>query len=285
MRKGFDHAALAALGIALIVDPGPAAAEPAPGESTEVIPAGIAPGSAPSETDPLYDEDFDLESDGSRIDPFEGANRSIMLFNQQVDTFLLEPLTTGYRFLVPRPARRSIRNVFLNLNSPSILVNDLLQLRFRDAAETAGRFVLNTTVGWGGLFDAGKAAGWERHESDFGQTLALAGVKSGPYLVLPLMGPSTVRDGLGDVVDRFFQPLTYFLGPGQQLILGGGSGFTTRAAYAEELAALEASSVDFYAALRSVYLQSRRAEIWGHTSVSGNGNAGSRGAAGYAVED
>ena len=96
---------------------------------------------------------------------------------RESNTVVFDPVTRGYRFLVPEPARKGIRRAFLNLNSPKIFVNDLLQLRFKDAAQTLGRFVLNTTLGLGGLFDAGKAAGWERHDTDFGQTLAKMGVR------------------------------------------------------------------------------------------------------------
>jgi len=145
-------------------------------------------------------------------------------------------------------------------------VNDVLQLRFDDAGQTLGRFLLNSTVGMGGLFDAGIEAGWEWHDADFGQTLALYGAPSGPYLVLPVFGPTTLRDGFGDVVDRMFEPLTYVFGIGLlgssiQVVVGTGTGITTYEAHADELEQLEEGSIDFYAALRSVYLQSREAEI------------------------
>ena len=229
--------------------------------------------------DPLFDEDFDeaypLDDPFDGADPFEGANRKIFSFNRGVDRYFLDPLTRGYQWLVPEPGRRAVFRAFQNIESPAIVVNDLLQLRFVDAAETTGRFLLNSTLGMGGLFDAGRAAGWERHRSDFGQTLALAGVNRGPYIMIPVLGPSTVRDGFGRIVDSMLQPLTYILGPGQILVsatLTGGSGLAYREKYADQLEALEASSVDFYAALRSVYLQSRRAHIWGHAQLDGNGS-------------
>ena len=141
------------------------------------------------------------------------------------------------------------------------MVNDLLQLRFKDAAQTVGRFVLNTTLGIGGFFDVGIEVGWEHHESDFGQTLGRLGVGAGPYLVVPVMGPNTIRDGFGGIVDLFFQPLTYLIGPIESIVLGVSRGFTTLDATDAALKALEESSVDFYAALRSAYLQSRAAHI------------------------
>jgi phospholipid-binding lipoprotein MlaA len=213
------------------------------------------------ESDPLSDPDFEIEGDGSARDPIEPLNRVFFAFNEAIDWALWDPLTRGYRLAVPEPARRGVHRVFLNLNSPSIIVNKLLQLRFRGAAEALGRFVLNTTVGWGGLFDAGKAAGWEYDHADFGQTLALAGVPSGPYLVLPLLGPTTVRDGFGDAVDQFMHPMTYFIGPTTQIFVGTGWGLSTYEAHCDELDALRESAVDFYSVLRSVYLQNRESEI------------------------
>ena len=109
----------------------------------------------------------------------------------------------------------------------------------------------------------GIEAGWQHHEADFGQTLGRLGVGSGPYLMLPVFGPNTMRDGFGGVVDLFFQPLTYLMGPVESLVIGAGSGFSTLDARDAALKALEESSVDFYAALRSAYLQNRAAHING----------------------
>jgi len=154
--------------------------------------------------DALFDEEFDFGADYTANDPFESTNRVFLKFNRGLDRFLLGPLTRGYRVVIPEVARRSMRRVFVNLNSPSVFVNDLLQLRFADAGQTFGRFLLNTTLGLGGIFDVGVEAGWEHHDADFGQTLARLGIGSGPYLVVPVLGPNTVRDGLGDIVDVLF---------------------------------------------------------------------------------
>jgi phospholipid-binding lipoprotein MlaA len=239
-------------------------------EARASSPTGEESVEAPSleEPDALFDDAFDseleLSSDMDRADPFESANRKVFVFNQGVDTILLDPVTRGYRFLVPELARKGVRRMFLNLESPKILVNDLLQLRFKDAGETFGRFVLNTTMGLGGLLDVAKSAGWEHHDADFGQTLGKMGVASGPYLVIPIFGPSTVRDGLGSIVDMAMRPLMYILGPTEivlQISIASGDSLTELDANHDKLEALEKSSIDFYAAMRSAYLQSRRAKI------------------------
>ena len=211
--------------------------------------------------DVLFDEEFYFGEDLSAKDPFERANRTFLKFNRGLDRYVLSPLTRGYRFVVPEIARRAVRRMFVNFNSPSILVNDLLQLRFADAGQTLGRFLLNTSLGLGGIFDVGVEAGWVHHEADFGQTLARMGVGSGPYLVLPVLGPNTVRDGFGDIVDVLFQPLTYLIGPTPNIWIGTGSGFTKLEANSRLLRVLEESSVDYYSALRSAYRQARAAHI------------------------
>jgi phospholipid-binding lipoprotein MlaA len=276
MRTGLQRGlASTGLAIALLVAAVPAAAGSA---ASLVDPSGEWDLDAPisSESDSLLDDEFDSafeaefdaqlerESDMARSDPFESANRKVFAFNRGVNRYVLNPVLKGYRFAVPGPARKSIRRVFLNLESPRIFVNDVLQLRFADAGRTLGRLVLNSVLGVGGLLDAGAAAGWERHDSDFGQTLAKAGVPSGPYIVVPVFGPNTVRDGLGNVVDLTFQPLTYILGPAQlmiQLYMHGGVSLTALEQSHDKIAALEVASVDFYAAMRSAYLQHR----WANT--------------------
>jgi len=258
--------AIVSIALALAFSPNPAEAE---GDSASEIPAGASanfdvsagPDLGP---DPLFDDDFENESPEQAADPFERSNRKVFGFNEGLDTVLIRPVLVGYRFLVPTFARRGIRRMFLNLSSPKIFVNDLLQLRFRDAGITLGRLALNTTLGFGGLLDPGEAAGWPRHDSDFGQTLAKYGMPSGPYLVVPVLGPSTVRDGFGDIVDLAFQPLTYVLWPAQimlQVYIGGGTGLAALDANYDKVNALEESSIDFYAAMRSAYLQNRRAVI------------------------
>lgn len=231
------------------------------------------PALAEEEPDPLFDDLFDEEFDDDPAgypDPLERSNRGVFAFNRQVDRFILDPVTEAYRWAVPKAGRQALERMFTNLSSTKTLMNDFLQLEWKDASVTGVRLVVNTSVGLIGLFDVAEMMGLEGHESDFGQTLALAGTPSGPYLQLPLLGPATVRDGVGTVVDGFFQPTYYILGP-SNLILGpteillysGSSGISTRDRHYIELKSLEDSSIDFYAAMRSGYYQDRTAEIWG----------------------
>lgn len=230
--------------------------------------AGIyTPGFA-QEPDPLFD---DYEEDAGPIafpDPFEPVNRWTFRFNQQVDRWFLDPITNGYRHVMPDVAKHAISRVLLNLNMPVFVANDIFQGRFEDAGIVVWRFIANTTVGIGGLIDVGELLDVKGHRSDFGQTLALWGCGSGPYLIIPVLGPTTVRDGFGTMVDLLLRPTTYFLAPADQLMFtsihGGGSGLALRESSIEGLRALRESSVDFYAALRSAYFQNRMAEIQEH---------------------
>ena len=216
---------------------------------------------SPSAAEDEFIDDYQAELGDSVPDPIEPVNRKFFGFNDQVDQMLLLPVTKAYQFVVPEPARICIRRTFRNLRSPVYFVNDLLQLRFYDAAETLAAFALNSTAGVGGLFDAAAEAGWEQHSTDFGQTLGVYRVPSGPYLVIPLLGPSTVRDSVGDLVDRAFDPFTYFFGMGGLIFLGTSSGFVTREANSEAIQALRSSSVDYYAAMRSAFTQNRESHI------------------------
>lgn len=215
----------------------------------------------PGDYDPLFDDDLGFSDDFAARDPFEGMNRFTLNLNERIDWLIFDPVTKLYRLAVPEPARDGIHRVFINLNSPAIIVNKLLQMRFEEAAKALGRFTVNTTAGFGGLFDAAKEAGWVHSHADFGQTLALWGTPSGPYLVIPLFGPSTLRDGFGDVVDQFMNPVTYFIGPTPQLFAGAGYGFSRREASIDTVHALRDSSIDYYAVLRSAYLQDRDAQL------------------------
>ena len=223
--------------------------------------AALSAGARPK-FDPLFDEDFDESGgDAAVADPLEPFNRIIYGVNEAVDFVLLTPATRIYRVAVPRPARTGIRRAFLNLNSTSILINKILQLRLGGAAKTLGRFLLNTTAGCGGLFDPARTVGWEPQHADFGETLASVSVPPGPYLMLPFFGPSSIRDGFGTIVDQFLQPTLYFLGPVSHIFLGTGFGFTLRDEKADEIRLLKESSVDYYSVLRSAYWQNREASL------------------------
>jgi phospholipid-binding lipoprotein MlaA len=251
MRATIARAALAfLLGLPLLAAPAPAE-EGAPAAEADLS-------EEPSDED---SDEYTAELGASVPDPIESLNREFFQFNDQVDQHLLVPVTNAYRFAVPTLVRMCIRRTFRNLRSPVYFVNNLLQLRFHEAAETAAGFLLNSTAGVGGLFDAAAEVGWEQHTSDFGQTLGVYGVQSGPYLVIPLLGPSTVRDSVGDLVDRAFDPLTYFFSMGGLIFLGTSSGFVTREANSEAIQALRSSSVDYYSAMRSAFTQNRESRI------------------------
>jgi phospholipid-binding lipoprotein MlaA len=264
--------ALAALLAILVRAPLPASAEPA-----APPPADNAP---QREVIPL-DESFDLEDTNAAPsgfpDPLERTNRSVLQVDQQVDRWVIEPIVKTYQFVVPPPGRRMVRRFCLNINSVSTLANDLLQREWGDATVTTQRLVINSTIGIGGLFDPAAALGMERHSSDFGQTLALAGIGSGPYLIMPLFGPSTVRDASGTVVDFFFQPLLYVLPIATLFIyegsLGLSTGLSARDVYGEALASLRSSSVDYYSALRNAFYQTREAQIWDRRQAHRRGEA------------
>jgi phospholipid-binding lipoprotein MlaA len=212
--------------------------------------------------DPLFDEDWGIDETLGFPDPFQPVNRLFLEFNRGLDKVLFDPLTQLYRFAFPPQIRLVIRRVFLNLGSPPIVVNDLLQGEFEDAGVALGRLSINTLLGGGGMIDVAAGAGLSRHRADFGQTLALYGVASGPYLVLPIFGPGNARDMVGGVVDGLMRPATWILGFTEQIYYGGGSGLSTREESYEALQALVESSVDFYAALRNAYYQARMGELW-----------------------
>jgi len=202
---------------------------------------------------------FATELEVPEADPLEEMNRAVFGFNERVDRFVVDPVGRAYGWVVPDPAERAVLRFFANLNSPAILLNDILQLEAKRAGVTLSRFVINTTAGVGGLFDVADSVGLDAHHADFGQTMARAGLGSGPYLVIPMLGPSTARDAFGSAVDLLFRPHLYVLGPVQFLLVGSGNGFVARESYIDELEALRDSSVDFYATMRNLYFQ-RRAE-------------------------
>lgn len=138
----------------------------------------------------------------SQGDPWEPYNRGMTTFNNGVDRVLLKPLAKGYRFITPDPLERGFSNMFSNLNTPVVLVNNLLQGKPGAALSDTGRFLVNSTIGIAGLFDPASHMGLEKHNEDFGQTLAVWGVASGPYLVLPFWGPTTLRGAVGTVPDQ-----------------------------------------------------------------------------------
>lgn len=211
----------------------------------------------------LFSDDFALEFEDEVSDPLERMNRGIFRGNRFLDRVLLDPLARGYRWILPGPVRGAVRGVFENLGSPGVIVNDLLQGEGSRAGDASARFLLNTTVGLAGIWDPATRIGYQAHNSDFGQTLGKAGWETGPYLVLPVFGPNTTRDLVGDVVDLALRPDTWLLPLGSRLVLGSTDGISLKDANLEEINALEASSVDFYTAMRSAYMMDRDAFVLG----------------------
>ena len=144
-------------------------------------------------------------------DPWEGMNRRIQTFNDTADRWILKPVAKGYKRITPNLLQRGISNFFVNLAYPIVVVNQFLQGKFAEGASDTGRFVMNTTLGIGGLFDPASGAHLALHDEDFGQTFARWGAGSGPYLVIPFLGPSTVRDGLGSAVSYTVQPMRFVI--------------------------------------------------------------------------
>ncbi len=194
-------------------------------------------------------------------DPMEPWNRGVLEFNRGFDDFVLRPIAVVYRHILPGVVRGRINLFLMNLRTPVILANDLMQGEPERAGETLGRFVINSTVGVGGLFDVATEWGLEPHNEDFGQTLAVWGAGEGPYLMLPFFGPSNPRDATGIVVDLFLDPLSYVLDDKYLIARFGTRVVDERERNIENLDNLDATSVDFYAALRSLYRQYRDSEV------------------------
>src|SRR5437762_9060370 len=201
-------------------------------------------------------------------DPLEDTNRKIFDFNQVVDRNVLVPIAKTYGTVLPDPVRDSLRDFLRNLREPLIFANDALQGEFERAGQTFARFTLNSTLGVGGLIDvAGRWGELPYHEDDLGLTFAVWGVPEGPYLVVPVLGPSTPRDlggqvaeGFGDPFNRLVtgNPYTLYWIP---FVRGGVAGIDQRSRYIETLADIERTSLDYYATIRSLYRQRRAALI------------------------
>jgi phospholipid-binding lipoprotein MlaA len=142
-------------------------------------------------------------------DPWESWNRGVYKFNDAVDRAIAKPVATTYVKVVPPPIRLGVSNFFANLDTPTVLINDALQGKFLAAANDLGRFVLNSTVGLGGILDPATAAGLDKNDEDFGQTLGKWGVHPGPFVELPVLGPSDLRDAPGRLVDTYTNPRQY----------------------------------------------------------------------------
>ena len=195
-------------------------------------------------------------------DPLEPVNRAVFRFNIFADDWVLDPVARAYRKVTPVPVRRSVGNFLANLRSPVIFANDLLQGERDRAGVTLGRFMINTTLGVFGLFDPASAIGYLPHHEDMGQTFGVWGAPSGPYLMLPLLGPSSVRDATGRVGDYFINPLNQCcVDTDERLAIFGTDTVSEREANIEFIDDLKANSLDLYAAVRTIYIQKREADI------------------------
>ncbi len=187
-------------------------------------------------------------------DPWEGLNRKVQKFNDAADRRLLKPIAKGYTKVVPRVLRRGVSNFFSNLTYPVVVVNQLLQGKLREGASDTGRFLFNSIVGIGGLFDPATRVGIARHEEDFGQTLGKWGIYSGPYVVVPFLGPRTIRDGAGSFADSYMFAPRY---AEDETVRYGLTGLYFLDGRAALLDVEELISGDRYAFMRDAYLQRR----------------------------
>jgi phospholipid-binding lipoprotein MlaA len=195
-------------------------------------------------------------------DPFEKFNRGVYRFNDTLDRYALQPAATVYRDYTPKLVQTGVGNFFENLGYPTTIANQLLQGKFKQGAQDTGRFLLNTTLGWGGLIDvASGGTTLPKHDEDSGQTLGRWGVRAGPYLMLPFLGPSTLRDTPARIADDFTQPFRWYDYGSERWFSLGLSLIDTRA----QLLPLDQTlkqTFDPYAFVRNAYLQRRQYAVY-----------------------
>lgn len=217
-------------------------------------------------------------------DPWEPMNRGIFAFNETIDEYALEPVAIAFDFVLPEFAQTGLANFFDHLKIPTIFVNDLLQGKPGAAANDILRLLYNTIFGLGGFIDIATMTDIPKSDEDFGQTLGVWGVPSGPYLMMPLFGPYTLRSGLGRVVEIGATSYAYFTPFWSQVAnlngvetFGASAGLFTlelvslRATYLEEIEAGRADAFDYYVFVRNAYLQNRRAKVLDQTDAPADG--------------
>lgn len=194
-------------------------------------------------------------------DPLESINRPFWTFTwDYADKYVLKPASSAYVNNVNEDVRSGLYNVALNLNEPSTVINNLLQGKFTDAAKSTGRFLLNSTIGLFGIFDPASDFGWARNEEEFGEVLGSYGVGDGPYLVVPAMGPSSVREEIGDYVDRYYWPLAV-IDFWPNLLRAGVLGLEGRAALVDQEQLIN-DSVDSYEFVKNAYFQNMKFKVY-----------------------
>ena len=216
-----------------------------------------------------------------RPDPLEQMNRGIFAFNEGLDRYALEPVATAWNFVIPGFVQDGIRNFYHNLEMPVVIANDVLQAKPVAVVEDVARFFFNTTLGLAGFVDVATRVGIPDNDEDFGQTLGYWGVPSGPYLVVPILGPYTLRDGFGEIVDTTAAAYAYMnlfwfdvVGLNTYETTGasiGSYGFrlvNLRAIYLEEIESSRKDAFDYYAFVRNAYLQNRRARVLDATDTA-----------------
>lgn len=200
---------------------------------------------------------WEIDEATEDTDPYESFNRKVYKFNTALDRAVLKPLARGYDRLLPDVVQRRIGNFFRNLAEPTVAINNLLQGKVNDAFASTARFLANTTLGIGGLFDVATKAGVPRQQEDFGQTLAKWGAEPGPYLVLPFLGPRTVRDSFGLVADWYTDPVTYINDDSVRYGVRGLYFVDARWQLMDASRVLDQATDDEYLFVREAYLQRR----------------------------
>ena len=203
-------------------------------------------------------------SGGNPADPLEKVNRAVFAFNDAADKVLITPVAKGYRAVLPGFVRTGIANFFSNLEDVWVSVNDVLQGKFQEGSEDFTRVIFNSTFGIGGIFDFASDVGLPKHSEDFGQTLGVWGVTSGPYVVLPLFGPSTFRDGFGLLVDGRADLVYRLVDDDVPLrnVLYATRGIGNRANLLDASSVLDQAALDRYAFVRDAWLQRRRNQVY-----------------------
>jgi phospholipid-binding lipoprotein MlaA len=199
-------------------------------------------------------------------DPLEPLNRRTFALNLFLDRILIKPIAQAYVHILPRPERDALRHFLDNLNEPVVFVNNLLQGRFQSAGITGRRFLLNSTAGIGGLTDQATGQHLPKQIGDFGQTLWAWGAKESPYLIVPLLGPTSPRDGIGLGADIYMDPFRYLARKGNYpgfVTVGRAvaDGIDQRSRHIDDLDEMQKEAVDYYASFRSLYRQNREAEL------------------------
>ena len=248
----------------------PAVADLSGPSTAGVAGEAVAPGvlrlaDSPSASNPADQIDMTLrkgQEEGEEYDPWEPYNEKMFSFNHDVfDRFVLKPVATAWNWVLPNAVQRSLGNAIDNLAMPRRLVNNLLQLKFKGAGYEVTRFLLNTTIGIGGIFDIAKEAEVPRSDEDTGQTLGVYGVGPGPYLILPFLPPLTVRDGIGFAADLAMDPLNYVIPFAATASKTAGQTVNDRSQNLELFESVEENVLDLYSAVRNAYLQRRQKAI------------------------